>query len=133
MQFANWVVSSHTAKLCSGAVRVLRARNQRQERQPSGADTWLLWHGLPGVTDALDAFRFSLGSRGVPFSMLQLALGASFLLVWLFIGGSMLSDRMAEVRRQRLLSRTGVANPPLQGMHFRGAKRRTGGRARAGV
>ncbi|MEM6329157.1 MAG: hypothetical protein AAF790_02795 [Planctomycetota bacterium] len=35
------------------------------------------------------------------YEMVQGALGASFLLVWLFIGLTMLGDRMAEVRGKR--------------------------------
>ncbi|MEM9187509.1 MAG: hypothetical protein AAGB00_13535 [Planctomycetota bacterium] len=38
----------------------------------------------------------------MPFSMLQLVLGAAFLLVWLFIAATMLGDRLAEVRRRRV-------------------------------
>lgn len=58
----------------------------------------------------------------MPFSLIQLALGASFLIVWLFIGGSMLGARMAEVRKRRLLSHAGDGSHRLQGMHRR-AKR----------
>lgn len=61
----------------------------------------------------------------MPFSMLQLALGASFFLMWLFIGGSMLGARMAEVRRERLLSDAGEASHRLQGAHTRRSRRRS--------
>lgn len=34
----------------------------------------------------------------LPFSLIQLALGASFLFLWIFIGSNILSERMATVR-----------------------------------
>ncbi|MEM8865033.1 MAG: hypothetical protein AAGF31_05750 [Planctomycetota bacterium] len=56
------------------------------------------------------------------FSMLQLALGASFFLVWLFIAGTMLSDRLATIRRSRSGAQLEAATGVLRGPHGRKAQ-----------
>lgn len=42
------------------------------------------------------------GAMPVPFSMIQAALAASFVLIWLLIGGTMLADCLAAARRRRV-------------------------------
>lgn len=68
------------------------------------------WTGHP--RNAPEARLVYLRSRFVPFSMLQLALGASFVVVWLFIGGTVLGDRLAEVRRERRAHSPAAARGP---------------------
>lgn len=69
----------------------------------------------------------------MPFSLIPLALGASFLLLWLFIASNILSDRMATVRGTRWLEewldqQAQTARPhqtKLRGPHRRRRSRRT--------